>query len=204
MQVSFNFFLVSWLGCRLGFCEEQTFFLWNKSQTVENLSNKSLISKILKCSSFCRFLFTFAHFSSFLGTQGSIGFQFFWTRWISIHNLIFSPVVRFFLFGTHEIPLVFRVMHSGSLIKNIITPFSFSAHNPTIRFHSICICSDFLLDPKDPRMTPNRHPKLPKLFKFSVFFTFYAYFVKLFVFFDASDFSDFCATFANFSIHIVA
>ena len=65
------FFLVSWLGCRLGFCEEQIFFLWNKSQTVENLSNKSLISNILKCYSFCSFSFTFAHFSSFLGIQGS-------------------------------------------------------------------------------------------------------------------------------------
>ena len=93
-------------------------------------------------------------------------FSFFWTRRISFHNLIFSPVVRSFLFFTNEISLVFRVMHSESLIKNIITPFSFTAHNPTIRLHSIGICRDFLLDPKDPRMTPNWHPKLPRLFTF--------------------------------------
>ena len=118
----------------------------------------------------------------FLPTLILVGFHFFWTRRISIHNLIFSPVVRSFLFVTNEISLVFRVMHSESLIKNIITRFLFSAHNPTIRFHSMGICRDFLLDPKDPRMTPNRHPKLPRLFKF---FTFYAYFVKLLIFFVA-------------------
>ena len=93
-------------------------------------------------------------------------FSFFWTRRISIHNLMFSPVVKSFLFVTNGLSLVFRVMHSESLVKNIINPFLFSAHNPTIRFHSIGICRDFLPYPKDPRMTPNRHPKLPKLFNF--------------------------------------